>query len=53
VLGHYSQSNESLFSAVSSQQRARIAAVVCTVFVFISKIKEAKIRFANQGPNIN
>jgi hypothetical protein len=48
VLGHYSQSNESLFSAVSSQQLAIIAAVICTVFVFISKIKESKIRFANK-----
>jgi hypothetical protein len=48
VLGHYSQSNESLFSAVRSQQLAIIAAVICTVFVFISKIKESKIRFANK-----
>jgi cytochrome b subunit of formate dehydrogenase len=53
VSGHYSQSNESLFSSVSSQQLAIIAAAICAVFVLISKIKEAKIRFANQGPNIN
>ncbi|MFT4808771.1 MAG: ABC-type multidrug transport system fused ATPase/permease subunit [Paraglaciecola sp.] len=53
VLDHYSQSNESLFSAVSSQQLAIIVAAICAVFVFISKIKEAKIRLANQGPDIN
>jgi hypothetical protein len=53
VLGHYSQSSESLFSAVSNQQLAIIAAAICAVFVFISKIKEAKIRFSNQDPNIN
>jgi hypothetical protein len=43
----------SLLLATSNQQLAIIAAAICAVFVFISKIKEAKIRFSNQDPNIN